>query len=288
MKIKALEIIEKEAYLIKAFQLSDYHDFYFNKNLIDNHAKKQEIILKKTDSLEILPRQKEIIGYKKDNSFLSIEEYKSKPTYFDSDSSEEETLRAIANRKEIEGFEPVYKEIDFETVEIDVYGFIEDTKSKFIQCGITDRFNSKNPNVYILNENKIAVDEYNLLKDKYSSHGKFDKLDRNYIEFAKINGNYAFSRSDFSEKRADKLFASLETATQYEKELREKIQKIVKSRLFPEKIQDDKRLLIISHLKSIKKAKSKSVMDEMLQILIEDLQDYKKEVELRKSQIHEN
>lgn len=282
MKIKVLEIIEKEAFLIKAFELSDYHDFYLNKNLIDNNAKKHEIVFKKTDTLEILPKQKEIIGYKKDDSFLSVEEYKSKPTYFDSDSSEEETLRAIANRKEIEGFEPVYKEIDFERVEIEIYGFIEDTNSKFIHCGITDRFNSKNPNVYILNENKIAVDEYNLLKDKYSNHGNFDNLDRNYIEFAKINGNYAFSRSDFSEKRADKLFAKLETAIQYEKELREKIQKIVKSRLFPEKIQDYKRLLIISHLKAIKKAKSKTVMEEMLQILIEDLQDYKKEVELLK------
>ncbi len=282
MKIKALEIIEKEAYLIKAFELSDYHDYYINRNLIDNKAKKHEIILKKSDSIEILPRQKEIIGYKKGDSFLSLEEYKSKPTYFDSDSSEEETLRAIANRKEIEGFEPVYKEIDFESVEIEVYGFIEDTKSKFISCGITDKFNTKNPNVYILNENKIAVDEYNLLKDKYSTHGKFSKLDRNYIEFAQINGNYAFTRSDFSEKRADKLFATLETAIQYEKELRLKIQKIIKSRLFPEKIQDDKRLLIISHLKAIKKAKSKTVMDEMLQILIEDLQDYKREVELLK------
>lgn len=283
MKIKVLEIIEKEAFLIKAFELSDYHDFYINKNLIDNKAKKHEIILKKTDSIEILPRQKEIIGYKKEDSFITVEEYKSKPTYFDSDSSEEETLRAIANRKEIDGFEPVFKEIDFEKVEVEVYGFIEDTKSKFIHCGITDRFNSKNPNVYILNENKIAVDEYNILKDKYSSHGKFSNLDRNYIEFAKINGHYAFSRSDFSEKRADKLFSKLETAIQYEKELRERIRKIVKARLFPEKIQDDKRLLIMSHLKAIKKAKSKNVMDEMLQILIEDLQDYKKEVELQKS-----
>lgn len=283
MKIKVLEIIEKEAFLIKAFELSDYHDFYINKNLIDNNAKKREIVLKKTDTLEILPRQKEIIGYKKDDSFLSVEEYKSKPTYFDSESSEEETLRAIANRKEVEGFEPVYKEIDFERVEIEIYGFIEDTNSKFIHCGITNRFNSNNPNVYILNENKIAVDEYNLLKDKYSSHGKFDKLDRNYIEFAKINGNYAFSRSEFSEKRVDKLFANLETAIQFEKELRERIQKIVKSKLFPEKIQDDKRFLIISHLKSIKKAKSKLVMDEMLQILIEDLQDYKIEVQLLKA-----
>lgn len=283
MKIKALEIIGKEAFLIKAFELSDYHDFYINKNVIDNKAKKNEIILKKTDSIEILPRQKEVIGYKKDDSFLSLEEYKSKPTYFDSDSSEEETLRAIANRKEIEGFEPIYKEIDFETVEIEIYGFIEDTNSKFIHCGITDRFNSKNPNVYILNENKIAVDEYNILKDRYSSHGKFSNLDRNYIEFAQINGSYAFTKSEFSEKRVDKLFAKLESAIQFEKELRERIRKIVKSRLFPEKIQDDKRLLIMSHLKAIKKAKSKTVMDEMLQILIEDLQDYKKQVELLKS-----
>ncbi|MHA7823664.1 hypothetical protein ACVVIH_12950 [Chryseobacterium arthrosphaerae] len=79
------------------------------------------------------------------------------------------------------------------------------------------------------------------------------------------------------------MFAKLESAIQFEKELRERIRKIVKSRLFPEKIQDDKRLLIMSHLKAIKKAKSKTVMDEMLQILIEDLQDYKKQVELLKS-----
>lgn len=41
--------------------------------------------------------------------------------------------------------------------------------------------------------------------------------------------------------------------------------------------------MIISQLKSVKKAKSKSVIDEMLQILIEDLQDYKKEIEFNKS-----
>lgn len=282
MNIKVIEIIGKDAFLIKPFELNEYVDYYLNKNLIHPELKKRGMVFKKDDLIEFLPRNKEVVGYKKDDLLLSVEDFKSKRTYYDSDSTEEETLRAIANRKEIEGFEPVYKEIEFEKVELDIYGNIQDTKSRFIKSGITDRW-SNNPVVYALHENEIAVDEYNKLKKKYSNHARFDDLDRSYIEFAKINGNYAFSSGNmFSEKRNEKIFLSLQEATTAENEIRERISRIVKTRVFPEKPDANKKLMIISHLKAIRKAKSKSVMDEMLQILIEDLQDYKKEVDLVK------
>lgn len=278
MKIKVLEIIGKDAFLIKANELSSSVAYYINRNMIHPELKNKGMTFKKDDVIEILPSFKEIIGYKKEDILLSVEDFKSKRTYYDSDSTEEETLRAIANRKEIEGFEPIYKEIDFEKVELDVYGNIHDTNSNFIHCGITDRWNNK-PLVYTLNQNAIAVDEYNKLKNKYSTHAKFDKLDRNYIEYAQINGNYVFTNSNmFSEKRNDKLFQSLDDAITEEKLIRDAINRIVKNRIFPENIDPNKRLMILGHLRAIKKAKSKNVMDEMLQILIEDIQDYIKEI----------
>lgn len=281
MKIKVLEIIGQESYLVKPHLIDSNQNVFINRNEINGEMKKQGFSFKKSDSIEYKPSYRSVIGYKNGNQFMSKEDFDSKITYFDSDSSEEETLRAIANRKEKEGFEPVYEEIDFKNAELEIYGKVEETNSKFIHCAITDRWETKFPVVFSLNENVIAVDEYNSLAKQYSSHGKFEKLDRNYIEYAKINNNYAFTNNVFSEKRNDKLFQSLKDAQDFEKALREKIRYIVKTRLFPEKMTNEKKILIVSHLKAIKKVKSKNVMDEMLQILIDDILEYKSEIQLK-------
>lgn len=281
MKIKVIEIIGKESFLIKSSELSANTDFYINREIIPNELKSQGITIKNNDVIEYLPKNKELIGYEKGIEFLTIDEYNSKPQNYSSESSEEKVLRAIANRKELEGFEPKYKEIDFENVEIEIYGNVQDTNSNFIHCGITGRW-STTPVVYTVNQNAIAVDEYKKLRSKYSSHATFEDLERNYIRFAKINGNYAFSdHSWLDEIRNEKIFISLEEATKHEKELRELVKKLALKKVFPEKINDNKKIILLSHLKAIKKAKTKSVMDEMLQILITDIQDYQKGIELK-------
>lgn len=281
MTIKVLEIIGKDLFLVKPGIIDSYIDIFINRNEVHSELKQKGFVFNSDDIIEFRPRNKTIVEYKKGKRTMTTEEFNSKRTYYDSDSTEEETLRAIANRKEVEGFEPVYKDSEFEIVELDIYGKVEDTNSDFIKCSITDRWSSQGASIYTLDENRISVDEYKKLKAKYSEHARFSDLDRNYIEFAKINGNYVFTNSMFSEKRNEKVYLDLETAQQREKEIREIIQNKVKERIFPESITSEKRLMIISHLKSIKKAKSKVVMDEMLQILIDDIQDYKKQIELK-------
>jgi hypothetical protein len=281
MKIKVVEIIGKESFLIKSSELGINTDFYINREIIPNELKSQGITIKKNDVVEYLPKTKELIGYEKGEVFLSVSDYNLKPQYYNSDSSEETVLRAIANRKELEGFEPKYKEIDFESVEIEIYGNVQDTKSNFIHCGITGRWSSS-PVVYTVNQNDIAVAEYKKLRSVYSSHATFEDLERNYIRFAKINGDFAFSNHSWlAEIKNEKMFLSLEDAIKHEKEIRDLVQKLTLKKVFTEKINDIKKIMLLSHLKAIKKAKTKSVMDEMLQILITDIQDYQKGVELK-------
>ncbi len=276
MNIKAIEIIGKNAFLIKPSELDNNIDFYINRKIIPNELKRNGITIKNNDVIEFLPRTKELVGYEKGSEFLTVDEYKSKPQNYYEGSSEESALRAIANRKELEGFEPKYKEIDFESVEIEIYGNVKETNSDFILCGITGRWD-KEPIIYTLNVNAVTIDEYKKLKTEHFTHAYFEDLDRTYLRYAKINGNYSFSDIyPFCEIRNEKTFNSLELAAEEENKVRELVRKFALKSIFPKSLNDSKKIVILSHLKAIKKAKTKPVMDEMLQILINDLQDYQK------------
>lgn len=281
MKIKVIEVVGKDSFIVKAGELDQNTDFYINEELVHSELKRQGFKIKKSDVVKFLPKNKTLLGYEKGKKFLTIEEYKSKPQYYDGDSSEENVLRAIANRKELEGFEPKYKEIEFELVELEVYGSIIDTNSNFVNCGITGRWD-KEPIVYTLDVNKITVDEYKKIRTEFSNHAKFEDLDRSYLRFAKINNSYCFGdRYPFTEIRNEKVFISLEKATEEEFNIRSDVRKTALRQIFPNNVNENKKIMIISHLKAIKKAKTKSTMDEMLQILISDLQDYQKGLELK-------
>lgn len=281
MKIKAVKILDKKAYLIKPGELDSNIDFYVNREIIPAELKRLGMTIKESDVVEFLPRTKTLLGYEKGKVFLSVEEYKSKPQNYYQDSSEEEVLRAIANRKELKGFEPKYKEIEFEPVEIEIYGNVQDTKSYFINCGITGKWD-KEPIVYTLDVNKITIDEYKKVRAEFSNHAKFEDLDRNYLRFVKINNNYCFGdRYPFTEIRNEKIFTSLNDASNEELKIRIDVRNTALKQIFPNDVNENKKIMILSHLRAIKKAKTKSVMDEMIQILINDLQDYQKGLELK-------
>lgn len=280
MKLKVVEIIGKNQLFVKAQEVDANTALYVNKHIVNNELKKVGFTIKKNDIVEYLPSTKTLLGYEKGESFISVEEYKSKPQNYYEDSSEETVLRAIANRKELEGFEPKYKDAEIEKVYLEIYGNIEKTNSNFILCAITGRW-SKEPTIYTLNVNNITVDEYKKLRTEYSSHAKFEDLDRSYLRFAKINDNYTFSdRYPFAEIKNEKVFVSLKEAADEEIKIREDVRKMALQKIFPKNVDDNKKIMILSNLKSIKKAKTKSVMDEMIQILITDLQDYQKGIEI--------
>lgn len=149
MKIKVLEIIGKDLFLVKPGIIDNYVDIFINRNEVHSELKQKGFVFKSDDIIELRPRNKTIVEYKKGKRTMTTEEFNSKRTYYDSDSTEEETLRAIANRKEVEGFEPVYKDSEFEVVELDIYGKVEDTNSDFIKCSITDRWSSQGASIKI-------------------------------------------------------------------------------------------------------------------------------------------
>lgn len=281
MKIKVAKVVGKKSFLIKGSEIDSNTDLYINKEVVPNELKRLGMTIKESDVVEFLPRTKTLLGYEKGSVFLSIEDYKSKPQSYDRDSGEEQVLRAIANRKELEGFEPKYKEIEFEPVELEIYGNVQETNSDFILCAVTGRWD-KEPILYTLDVNRITIDEYKKIRTEHSNHAKFEDLDRNYLRFAKINDSYCFGdRYPFCEIRNEKIFTSLEEATNEESKIRADVKKTALQKIFPNNIDGNKKIIILSHLKAIKKAKTKLVMDEMLQILITDLQDYQKGIELK-------
>lgn len=282
MKIKVVEIVGQDAYLIKDRQLNDYIDIYIDGNKIDSNLKSQNIVVRKNSKIEYMPTSKTVIEYSNGFKTMTIEEFKNKPTHYSEGSKEEEVLRAIANRKELKDFYPVYKEETLELVEVEVYGNIQKTGSDFISCVVTGTWDSQ-PTVYMLNTNAATVDEYKKIVNKYSSQAVFDKLDKTYLRFAKINGSYAFNDYyPFAECSKDKVYTSLEEAIAEEDKIRSMVRDRSMSYIFRDKLSDSKTFSIISYLKSVKKAKTKEVMDEMLSIIIDDLVNYKKEINLNK------
>lgn len=276
MNINVLEITEKNAYLIKPGLLQSQIEYYLNDELISNELKKNSLTISKDDKFQFMPNANELLGYERGKEFLTVEEYRAKPQYYSDEHSDEDVLRAIANKKELEGFIPKYKEKQLTDINLEIYGYISDTNSNFIMCGATNSYNSK-PVIYSLNVNKITIDEYNILKDKYSDHAKFDKLDRTYLRFTKINNSYTFSDCyPFTEIGDEKIFTDLLQAKDEESKIRESVKNAVLKEVFPTNISDEKKLMIASQLKLIVKLKNKKEITEMLNLLIEDLEDYSK------------
>jgi len=274
MKVSALGIKGKKSFLIKKDSLPEYNQFRLNGDIISDAQKNHGFIFKDRDKFEYVESRDILIDYRKGDESISIEEYKSKPQRYTEDDSEECVLRALANRKELEGFKPYYEKPTPNAVELNINGWIEDTGSVFIGCFITGRY-SKNSVLYTTSGSIIAMDEYNILREKYSNHAKFQSPDRSYLRFTKINGEYAFGEyKPFGDSEYANAFSCLEDAKKEEKEIRDAVRRVVEKSVFRENNTDHKNIQVLSQLKAMKKLKSKKSMDELLTVIIGDLTEY--------------
>jgi len=278
MSLNVIEIEGKDAFLIRKNTL-EYRRYFLNGVELSNDFTKEDFIVQRSDTFQECSKNKELFEYRKDDKVMSISDYKTKPTWYDEDSSDEETLRAIANKKELAGFKPQYKEPKKENVEFNIIGKITDTGSTFIFCTIKDEYYQEDVVLYTLHVQKIAMDEYKKLCNEHKTQAVFEMPDRNYLRFVKINNNYAFGDyypfGDFNYK---KTYLNLLDAKKEEINIRSMVKKHVKKAVFKENLTKEKTFSLINQLINVKELPSKLSMDEMLTIVINDLRNYKNNI----------
>lgn len=276
-KIDVLEIKGKNSYIL----IKKYNDFdciHINRKSVKELPHGSIVQFSKKDTVEYLQKSDVLVEYRNGNKVMSIETYQSKPTYYGDNTSDSEVLRRIANKKELEGYLPIYKKPDFQPVELNILGYFEDTKSDFIESSITT--DSKPSVIFIISGRIVALNEWKRLKEEYEPHFKFDK-DKNtsYLRFAQVNDKYVFSDYEpFGDSDYRKIFKTLEEAQEYEAKTRRAVRNCVYRII---KLEDKDKILnefkaaqIVSRLQFIKKL-SKNSMIESIDILIKDLEDFK-------------
>lgn len=278
--MKTLEVLELKGKDCYFFRNSSQIEIFLNKEKLSTYMLSKGFVFNKEDKLQYLS-PKTIAYYKRGTEEVSVEWFNNKNTYYDSGYSEEDVLIAIANRKEKEGFEPVYSEQKLLDFNLNVVGQIEDTGSDFIQNAINLNGYYSKGSLYTLEINRVTIDEYRKLKEKYEAHATFEKLDRSYLRFAKINGKYAFNDNyPFTQISTEKLFTSLEDAVKEETKVRDAVRLAVRKAVFGSGLTKTKRESLISYLRNVTKAKTKETADEMLNIIIEDLKDFKNNIKI--------
>lgn len=275
MKLKALDIKGTSSYLIKNGTIDNYINILLNGKSIDNLMKRSDMVISSLDKLTYDSGNKSLLKYRRDDEIMTIEDYKSKPQSYCSETPEEDVLRAIANKKELVGFEPVYSESSVGDVELEIIGYIEDTKSEFISCAVTNKY-STNATIYTVRGVATACDEYKRLAEEYSNHANFHfEKDRNYLRFTKINNKYAFNDGyPFSEYCYVKNFTNLAQAQAEEADVRHMVKAIVVKNVFGEEPTECKTAQIISSLQLIKLIDTKAGIVDVIDALILDLTNY--------------
>lgn len=278
MEVKVVEIKGKDSYLIKGGELNSHKRFLLNGVVINDLQIKNNLIINKEDSLEFIESTKVLSEYVKGDKTMTIEEFRAKPQRYCEDDSDEDVLRAIANKKELEGYEPVYSEPIPQEVTIKVCGYIEDTGSEFIECEITPRYKDEGV-LYSVDISAIAMDEYKKLSEEYRSHAKFEKPGRHYLRFVKINNSYAFSDiKPFSDRVYRSSFLDLGLAKEEEKKTREQVRTVVQGRVFTESPTGYKVSQILGQLRSLKNMSTRKGMEELLEVIIKDISHYESKI----------
>lgn len=272
MELDVIKYKNKEGYKILKESLNNNCTYFLNgieTKLINNLIIPEDAIITVRRNGKILKE------YKRGNEVLSIKEYQAKPQSYNSYSSEEHTLRALANRKELEGFEAIYEENPIEDVEIKIVGYVEYTGSNFINSQITSGYRMPSIN-YILYVNLITMDEYNNLKEEYNNQGKFETPDRRYLRFVKVNNKYAFGDGyPFGDSDYIRKYDTLEEAQAEEQKVRNMVRTAVINSIFPQNIISTvKAEEILAQLKIINKLKTKLEMTNALNLVIKDLTNY--------------
>lgn len=277
MKLKVIDIVGSNSYY---FRLPKWdrlrHSLYINNKEVDPVVLEIGFTFSKDDSVGYMPSSKILKHYERNGEVLSIEQYNSMPTYYDSDTPDDEVLVCINNKKKLEGYKPVYEEPSIQPCEIEVIGSTQRTGSDFIRPSIS---NNSSECVYLLDVNEVTLDEYDKLRHKYSHTATFKVPDRHYLRFVQVNKKFPFDdRYPFTERNNPLIFENLDDAKKEEESIREKVRQSVRNCIG--KLSDEKRVSIISYLKNTKRAKSKKAMADMIDILIEDLTEFKSDFNL--------
>jgi hypothetical protein len=267
--IDVSEIVETGCFLIKRSNVSAY--MYLNGKRVDSN---NDLYIGPDDSLKEKLNSKTILHYKRGDITISVNEFNSKPQRRYDDDSDEEVLRKMANKKELEGFEPVYDEKEFEDVLFNITKYVIDTGSKFISCTPRDTY-QKESFVYTVHVRKAAMDEYLILAEKYATIASFEKPDREYLRFTKINNGFAFYEGKpFSDYGYDCCFVSLDGAKAEEEAAREAVRRVVKRCVFKKEGTQFYLNSIVSKIKVAKSVATKKCCNEILSDIIKDIKDY--------------
>jgi hypothetical protein len=277
-KLKVLQIRNSDSYVVSEStikrNLSYNIEAYLNGEVLNNITNKK-VVISSNDRLQYRRKNPVITHYQRGDEIMSIEDYNSKPTYYNDDYTDEQVLEAIANKKLLDGFEPVCVEDDLHDFEYEVVGYVEDTKSNFISCTVSYDYIETPKVVFTVFGREIALDEYKKLSIKYKDHAKFEPLDREYLRFVRINNNYVFGdHSPFGDWNYRSFHTNLEDAQKVEEEFRQAVRDAVTKAVFKENLTEIKNLQVLSQLKLIRKQSTKKDVFKLLDCLIEDLQEY--------------
>lgn len=267
--IKAAEIVGTNNLLIKSSRIPG--NLYLNGVLVDN---KEDLFISNEDVLKIKLTRKKILHYQRDDEKISVEEYQSKPRHYPDGSSDEYVLRIIANKKELDGFKPVYDDDEYENAIIDKTKYIITTDSKFISCTPKNIYHDEYF-IFTVFVNRIAMDEYEKLSKKHSDIADFEKPDRPYLRFVKINNDYAFRDcKPFGDSNYTSCFENLEMAKTEEEEVRKSVRDVVNPCIFKTGGTPFIIKSIISKLNAAKQCKIKKSSDEIVSAIIKELKYY--------------
>jgi len=275
MKIDVIEIVKTDSIFIIEQTLLDYQKCFLNGEEISTQIKRKGLIINKDDKLQFLPSNKTLTHYKRGDEFLSIKEFNSKPQSYNDKSTDEQVLHAIANKKELEGFEAVYEDSKLEDIELNIVGFLDDTGSEFIKGVIQSRYSSDKV-LYTVYGKEIAMDEYKANELKYKNIARFYLEEgKTNINYAKINGNYCFNNVYYC---GDQNYISHHTTLEEAKEQENKIRSVVRVWIkraidgYPVSHYNISNTLVT--LKNIKKMKTKKTMDELIDVAISNIEEY--------------
>ena len=279
MKIKVLEVNDSKGRMVVKGTLNDHCNFmyYVDGEFVDEKMSRgSNIIIGCSEKLQCKSKSKSLTGYTDGSTTISREEYQSKPQSYYDDSVEADVLRAIANRRELKDYKPVYKEPEMEDVEVEVVGYINDTGSDFIVCSVgTKGYPKKGFAEYMVRGGSVAMDEYKKLSDKYSKHGSFEAPDRVYLRFVRVNGEYVFGDQwPFSDRDHLSSHLSLDDAKNEEKKIRDAVAHVVKNAIFREALSPIKAHDILTTLIEVREAGTKKAMVQVLDGLIKNLKEY--------------